>query len=149
MIKYACHNSKGELYYPFVSHGRFKFWAYDRLRRHRGLDQTKIYLKQNPGDANLSIAQLREKLQNGTGDQILHRMSAYSANITGSDAYWFKRRTELESTFEQKKPATVFFTFSYADNHWADLHKLMPGKILFLFYYSIIYIEKLLFKLRV
>ena len=23
--------------------------------------------------------------------------------------------------------ATVFFTFSYADNHWLDLHKLMPS----------------------
>lgn len=21
----------------------------------------------------------------------------------------------------------MFFTFSYADNHWNDLHKLMPG----------------------
>ena len=30
------------------------------------------------------------------------------------------------STFEQKKPATVFFTFSYADNHWPDLQKLLP-----------------------
>jgi hypothetical protein len=26
------------------------------------------------------------------------------------------------------KPATIFFTFNYADNHWCDLHKLMPGK---------------------
>ena len=54
-------------------------------------------------------------------------MSAYSANITGSDSYWSKRRNELEATFEQKGCATVFFTFSYADHHWDDLHKLMPG----------------------
>ena len=27
----------------------------------------------------------------------------------------------------EKSCATVFFTFSYADNHWNDLHKLMPG----------------------
>jgi hypothetical protein len=37
-----------------------------------------------------------------------------------------KRRGELEATF-QYKCATCFFTFSYADNHWNDLHKLMPG----------------------
>ena len=55
-------------------------------------------------------------------------MSAYSANITGCPSYWFKRRADLESTFEQKKTATCFFTYSYADNHWSDLHKLMPGK---------------------
>ena len=55
------------------------------------------------------------------------RLSAYSANVTGSDSYWFQRRNELEATFQQKKTATAFFTFSYADNHWDDLHKLMPG----------------------
>ncbi|RMZ93746.1 ATP-dependent DNA helicase pif1, partial [Brachionus plicatilis] len=54
-------------------------------------------------------------------------MSAYCANITGSDSYWYKRRSELEATFEQMKPATAFFTFSYPDNHWDDLHALMPG----------------------
>ena len=51
----------------------------------------------------------------------------YSANITGCPSYWFKRRADLEATFEQKKCATAFFTFSYADNYWEDLHKLMPG----------------------
>jgi len=54
-------------------------------------------------------------------------MSAYAANITNCDAYWFKRRCELESTIEQEGDGTVFFTFSYADNHLHDLHRLMPG----------------------
>lgn len=56
------------------------------------------------------------------------RLSAYSANITGSDAYWFQRRYELEATFEQKQPATAFFTFSYANNQWPDLQRILPGK---------------------
>ena len=55
-------------------------------------------------------------------------LSAFSANITGCPSYWFKRRSELEATFEQKLLATAFFTFSYVDNHWEVLHKLMPGK---------------------
>ncbi len=29
---------------------------------------------------------------------------------------------------EDKSCATAFFTFSYADNHWKDLHRLMPGE---------------------
>ncbi|RMZ93574.1 ATP-dependent DNA helicase pif1, partial [Brachionus plicatilis] len=66
-------------------------------------------------------------LNDGSAEQLLRRMTPYSANITGSNAYWFQRRSELESTFEQKKPATVFFTFSYADNYWEDLHRLLPG----------------------
>jgi hypothetical protein len=53
-------------------------------------------------------------------------MSAYTANITGSNSYWFKRKIELEATFEQKKPATLFFTFSCADIYWHDLQSLMP-----------------------
>ncbi len=50
LLKYATtHTETNKLYYPFVVHPRFKFWAYDRLRRHRALDQSKIYLKQNLG----------------------------------------------------------------------------------------------------
>lgn len=58
----------------------------------------------------------------------MKRMTPYSANITGSDAYWSRRRAELTATFEQKGCGTFFFTFSYADNHWADLHELLPGQ---------------------
>jgi len=54
-------------------------------------------------------------------------MSNYSANITNSDAYWSKRRNELLATIEQRDLPTFFFTFSYANLHWPDLHKLMPG----------------------
>jgi hypothetical protein len=50
LLKYATiHTSSQELYYPFAQHPQFKFWAYDRLRRHRSLDQAKVYLKQNTG----------------------------------------------------------------------------------------------------
>jgi hypothetical protein len=99
---------------------------YDRIRRHRTLDQSKVYLNQNVGDANLTIQELKQAIYNGDANRIMKRMSAYSSNVTGSDSYWHKRRGELESTFEQKPPATVFFTMSYADNHWNDLHELMP-----------------------
>ncbi len=39
LLKFACKNSMNEYYYPFATHPRFKFYAYDRLRRHRALDQ--------------------------------------------------------------------------------------------------------------
>ncbi|RMZ94086.1 ATP-dependent DNA helicase PIF1 [Brachionus plicatilis] len=84
-------------------------------------------MKQNSADASLSISDLKELLKTGQSDTLMKKMSAYCANITGSDAYWYKRRSELEATFEQMKPATAFFTFSYPDNHWDDLHSLIPG----------------------
>ncbi len=70
---------------------------------------------------------MKSAISNGKSDEIMKRMTAYSGNITGSYSYWYKRRSELEATIEQKECATIFFTFSYADNHWNDLHKLMPG----------------------
>ena len=67
LLKYATkRTSNNEYFYPFVEHPRFKFWAYDRIRRHRSL----------------------ESLTNGNAQNIMKRMTAYSANITGSDAYW-------------------------------------------------------------
>jgi hypothetical protein len=117
----------GEFYYPVAQHPRFKFWYYDRLRRHRTLDQAKVYIKQNPRDANMTIQELKNMISSGESDSLMKRLSSYSANVTGSDSYWFKRRTELEATMEQGKIATAFFTFSYPDTHWSDLQKLMPG----------------------
>ena len=47
LLKVAIKNTKDEYYYPFAVHPRLKFWAYDRLRRHRGIDQCNIFLKKN------------------------------------------------------------------------------------------------------
>ena len=44
LIKVVAKNSNGEEYYPVASHPGFKFWFYDRLRRHRSLDQCKVYM---------------------------------------------------------------------------------------------------------
>jgi hypothetical protein len=88
-----------------------------------------VFLKNNNEDNNLTIGDLKNMLTQNTNEigYLMNRMSAYSSNITGSNSYWFQKRRELESIFEQKKCATVFFTFSFADNHWSDLHNLMPG----------------------
>ncbi len=54
-------------------------------------------------------------------------MDVYAANVVGSDAYWSKKGRELEALVQQKEFGTAFFTMSFADNHWDDLHRLMPG----------------------
>jgi hypothetical protein len=41
------------------------------------------------GDANLTVKELKDGLTNGNGEMIMKRMSAYSANITGSNSYWY------------------------------------------------------------
>ncbi len=129
LMKVVVKNSQGNDYYPIASHPRFKFWMYDRLRRHRSLEQCKIYMQQQKEDANLTIEQLKRLMTNGDSTGFMKKMSSYAANITGSDAYWSRRRSELEATFEQAKTASAFFTFSYPDIHWEDLQKLMPGPL--------------------
>ena len=71
---------------------------------------------------------MKKLASSNDSNKIMKKLVAYSANITGSQPYWYQRRIELESTFEQKKPATFFFTFSFADHHWPDLHRLLPGR---------------------
>lgn len=65
LMKYLCKDSKGEFYYPFAQHPRFLFYVCDRLRRHITLDQCKVYLKQNPNDATLTIDDLKAILTSG------------------------------------------------------------------------------------
>ena len=48
-----------------------------------------------------------------------------SANITGSNAYIYSRRRELEALMESEGMPTLWFTFSVADNHWADLMEVI------------------------
>ncbi|CAF1006740.1 unnamed protein product [Brachionus calyciflorus] len=76
-----------DYYYPWAQHPRFKFWAYDRLRRHSSLEQCKVYLKHNIHDANLTIKDLKELINNGQSDTLMKKMSTYASNFTGSDAY--------------------------------------------------------------
>ncbi|CAF0924282.1 unnamed protein product [Brachionus calyciflorus] len=92
-----------EFYYAWAKHQRFKFWAYDRLRRHRSLEQCKIFLKHNVHEANLTIKDLKNIINTPQSDFLIKKMSAYSSKKTGSDAY------------------------CYPDHHWEELHRLMPG----------------------
>ena len=58
--------------------------------------------------------------------QLMNRLQRYASKIQGSSQYWYQRYQELQSLLEQKGPPTFFWTVSSADNHWPDLHKLLP-----------------------
>ena len=58
---------------------------------------------------------------------IIGQMTRYSANVSGSDGYWLSQQEKLESAVEQLPNLTVFTTYSAADHHWFDLHRLMPS----------------------
>jgi len=123
------HPHRGEYYYPFLEHDRFLFYANDRDRRHRVLDQTNVFLKQHPTYDNMTIEELQALAASGSSNELMSALVAYAGNVTGTDSYWWKRRRELEALFSQLLPGTVFFTLSYADNWCHELHRLLPGGV--------------------
>jgi hypothetical protein len=93
LIKFA-ELINGKRIYRFASHPRFSYWAFNMIQRRRTLQQTGIFLKQNPGEAHLTIEELHEMAENNSS-----------------------------AAFMSKCP-TFFFTFSSADMHWPELHNL-------------------------
>ena len=123
LLKYA-EQKDGRWLYRFASHPRFAYWAFNMIERKRILQQTGIFLKQNPGEAHLTIEELQEMTANNSANVLLSKMSRYLANISGSNAYWFKARENLKAIISNVGPPTFFFTFSSADMHWPELHAL-------------------------
>ena len=72
-MKFGCLNSKNEYYYPFASHPRFKFFAYDRLRRHRTIDQCSVYMKLNPSDSEKTMQELMDIIDENDVAGVLKR----------------------------------------------------------------------------
>jgi hypothetical protein len=95
------------------------------MKQRHQLSQTSVYLQQNSRDANLSLDDLRSMIHNFTAEQLMNRLR-YAAKVQGSSQYWFQRYQELRALIEQNGPTTLFWTVSVADNHWPELHKLVP-----------------------
>ena len=92
---------------------------------HQLLSQARIYLTQNPNDANLTTEELRQMVGQMTAGHLINRVQRYVAKIQGTKQFWYQRYQELKALIKQKGAPTFFFTFSAADNYWPDLHRLL------------------------
>ena len=110
--------------YRFASHPRFAYWAFNMITRKRTLQQSGIFLKQNPGEAHLTIEQLREMAESNNSAAFMSKVSRYVANIAGTNSYWHRVKEDLKAIITTVGTPTIFFTFSSADMHWPDLHSL-------------------------
>lgn len=54
LIKFA-EKIDGKWLYRFASHPKFSYWAFNMIQRMRTLQQTGIFLRQNPVEAHLTI----------------------------------------------------------------------------------------------
>ena len=123
LIKFA-ENIDGKWVYRFASHPRFSYWALNMIQRQRTLQQTGIFLKQNPGEAHLNIDELREMAESNNSTTFMSKVSRYVANIAGTNAYWHRVKEDLKAIITNVGTPTFFFTFSSADMHWPELHAL-------------------------
>ena len=118
----------GKWVYRFAKHPRFSYWALNMIQRKRTLQQSSVFIKQNPGDAHVTIEQLHQMRSSNASTNFMTKLSRYVSNITGSNAYWQKRRNELKTIINSKGTPTIFFTFSSADMHWPELHSLFSNR---------------------
>ena len=126
LLKYA-EKKDGKWFYRFATHPRFAYWALNMIQRKRILQQTGIFLKQNPGEAHLTTEELQQMAFNNNANAFLSKISRYLSNITGSNAYWYKAKEDLKAIISHTGPPTFFFTFSSADMHWPELHALFSN----------------------
>lgn len=98
------------------------------IQRKRILQQSGIFLRQNPGEAHLTLDELRQMATSNNSNTLISKISRYVANIAGSNAYWNKVREDLKAIITTVGTPTIFFTFSSADMHWPDLHVLLGNE---------------------
>ena len=67
LLKFA-EKKDGKWFYRFASHPRFAYWALNMIQRKRVLQQTAIFLKQNPGEAHLTSEELKEIAANNSAN---------------------------------------------------------------------------------
>ena len=108
----------------FASHPQFAYWAFNMIQRHRLLSQGNIFLKQNPGDATLTVEKLQQMLQSNTYSTLTAKLMHYAKNVTGSNSYWHKAKEDLRATIAQVGPRRIFFFLSCAEHHWPEFHEL-------------------------
>ena len=126
LLKFA-ENIDGKWVYRFANHPRFSYWAFNMIQRKRILQQSGIFLKQNPGEAHLTIDELCEMAASNNANVLVSKVSRYVGNIAGTNAYWNRVREELKAIITSVGAPTLFFTFSSADMHWPELHALFKA----------------------
>ena len=112
-----CHNSVTVGYYfkhlmkysdgRFAKHARFHFFALNTEMRWRAIQTGRIYVRQNPGDAQLSLDDLRDMIGR-EGDRFSSRVLHYVINLCGTKQYWYKQRSNLISMVDTLGLSTIF-----------------------------------------
>ena len=108
-----------------AKHHRFRYFALNTEMRWHALQAGRIYIRQHPQDARLSVEELREMVGTGEGSSFSSRVQHFAASLRGTAPYWFKQRSRLIAMVDTLGLPTVFFTYSAADLQWPELAGLV------------------------
>ena len=108
----------------FAQHPQFRYFALNTEMRWRALQVGRIYIKQHPYDAQLSVQDLKEMVDQ-QGERFSKQVIQFGNTLRGTSAYWFRQRSRLISMVDALGLPTVFFTHSAADLQWPELAELM------------------------
>ena len=64
----------GKWVYRFTKHPRFPYWALNMIQRKRTLQQSSVFIKQNPGDAPVTTEQLRDMGSNNASTNFMTKL---------------------------------------------------------------------------
>ena len=98
------------------------------IQRKRILLQTGIFLKQNPGEAHLTV-ELQQMAADNNTNVFVSKLSRYLSNITGSNAYWHKAKEDLKAIISHVGAPTFFQHQARGSIHCHGVAKLKndPG----------------------
>ena len=115
----------------FARDVRFVLYSVNAYRRHKGITVSNVYAK-NLSDKT-TIAEVKDKVAQDD-DSIIQTLMHYSSGITGTPQYFKYEASRavsmtrfLRMDSKNKEMFNVFLTFSLADKHMPELHRLLPG----------------------
>ena len=131
LLRFAFKNKDNTFTWPCEEHPTFAYAALNKRMREKTKATSKIYIQKTNRGKSLCTAEIKEILKNGNENQkkeLLSNLSTWTANLTGSDAFWKKQYKELRCITEQCCQWTTFDSFSSADLYWKDIYRLLTGK---------------------
>ena len=108
----------------FARHPRFRYFALNTEMRWRALQSGRIYVRQHPHDAQLTVEELRDMVGR-EGEVFSNRVLHYASSLRGTRQFWFRQRSRLIAMVDTLGLPTVFFTHSAADLQWPELARLI------------------------
>ena len=103
LLKYCIYDLNSNVFvYPFAKYNLWIHWIQNTTEQYQVNGQCNIYLKKNLENDNLTKEALQSILHDNSKEleNLLARIQKFNANIVGSNTYFYKRRSELESLME-------------------------------------------------